>query len=794
MNTRNFALTALSASILLLINPAYALQALQDKDLRQIDGQDGIHITTEYSQADIEKLYWEDKTGTAGNVEQTLRATVNGLKIRDTNANDGYNLGTTIKIDAGSNGATAGMDFKLSSNPSTISIDSFKICNTAGTPVCGSSLGSMAIQSASPLYIGLKTSEGLFSETSQAELNLGLNNINIYLGQKQTVAATTQNQLILKNFNFNFTGKGVVFVNDTEGLKLQTNIGNLATVKADSTQTPNATYGYVDLTRVDDPNKTFLSNGTYGGTNAGLNLEFMTKSNVDMSQSNPYGLEQAKGLIRVGASGRIVNGYLQVRGTDARDALNGGPLGFATTGSLTETSGTNATVMGSSGIAFRMKGDFTKENDSMLGSDGKATTLEIGGAGLNTFGFEFGNLSPLVSGSSERAYFDSGNVYLNLANTRHLQMPENTVLQTSRFGGTTNTFLTSTDDYKQQIHNLSENPYSLVMAIRGADFQAISKRGRFTSSSGVSAGNAIAENAGLDNQWGLGLPFYNLNANLAMYATTYNGTVFTLNNTTNTVSKSTVSGAERLGFALGLSVEGKSSDGSKTTSIMVIDGGDRDSGASGIQPTDYYIGLRNIDMLLNGYGSIGFENGNLNVALPNLLMVMAAEVAAGYLPGAKYKSTGATVPLNNFNLNKDVLFGLKIKLLGDMNFALVPNNEISATNGNRLSIIGEYKLTDGTVQLSDPIDNSMIGFDNMSGLISFNNAIVINKDNVGFNYSFDFNPAGQTPADRAANVFKVQDINFYPPVNSINNRGQRLGEMVITGGRMTAEMTLKPRN
>ena len=29
----------------------------------------------------------------------------------------------------------------------------------------------------------------------------------------------------------------------------------------------------------------------------------------------------------------------------------------------------------------------------MLGSDGKATTLEIGGAGLNAYGFEFGNLT-----------------------------------------------------------------------------------------------------------------------------------------------------------------------------------------------------------------------------------------------------------------------------------------------------------------------------------------------------------------------------------------------------------------
>ncbi|ONG41488.1 hypothetical protein BKE30_03320 [Alkanindiges hydrocarboniclasticus] len=794
--TRQFALTALAASMLQFSSNTYAMQVLDDRDLRKVDGQDGINISTEYTQADIDQLYWEDKTGTAGNSEQTLRATANGVKIRDTDPADIYSLGTNIKIDAGSKNGGAGLDFQITSSPSTISIDDFNICDTANTSICGKSLGSMAIQTSSPLTLGLKTSNGLFSETAQAQLNLGLNNINIYLGQKQNINVNTQNQLILKNFNFNFTGKGHMFVSDIEGLKLQTNTGAAI---ATSTSTPSETLGYVDLARVNDPDKAILTNGSYEGTNAGLNLEFMTKANVDMSLGNPYSLDNAKGLIRVGASGRIVNGYLQVRGIDARDTTNN-ILGYAAAATAVSTTpsviGTNASVMGSTGLAFRMKGDFTKENDSMLGADGKATTLEIGGAGLNTFGFEFGNLSPLVSGSTERAYFDSGNIYLNLANTKYLQMPENAVLRTSRFGGTTNTFLTSAEDYKQQIHNLSDNPYSLTMAIRGMDFQALSKRGRFTSSSGVSVGNAFSPSAGLNNKWGLGLPIYNLNANIATYGTTYNGDVYTLNNLTNEVTKSTVSNSQRLGFAMALSTQGRDSTGSKTTSILVIDGADNPNNSG--KPTDYYFGLRNIDMLLSGYGTIGVENSNFNVTLPNLLIVMAAEVAAGYLPGAKAKTLGSSyfAPTNNFALNKDVLFGLKIKLLGDMNFALVPNNSIA--DGNRLSIIGDYKMIDGTVQISDPIDESMIGFDRMSGLIRFNNAIVISKDNsapsdqqgnVSFNFGLTFNPN-----QIAGDVFRVKDINFYPPVNSVNNRGQRLGEMVITGGRLNANMTLVPRN
>jgi len=509
-------------------------------------------------------------------------------------------------------------------------------------------------------------------------------------------------------------------------------------------------------------------------------------------------VSDTKGLIRLGASGRMVNSYLQLRGINMNGVaaptdnnvtnthvLNN-VLGFASNNTTTG-SGANNTVIGSKGLNLHFRGEFTTAGDAMLGGDAtKETKLEIGGASSNAFGFEFSKLQPLAFGSTERAYFDSGDIYFNLANTRHLRMPENSVLQNTRFGGNTTTYLTSSTDYVQQIHNFTNNPYSFVTAIRGSEFQAISRRGRFTSSSGVSAGNYITAATGTANEWGLGLPFYNMNANIAMYASRYTGKVYDLD-ASNNVTNSSVTDTQRLGFAFGLSTEGKNSDGSKTTSIMVIDAGANANNAG--LPTDYYFGLRNIDMLLSGYGSVGFENGNFNMNLPNLLMVMVAEVAAGYLPGAKYK-TGSTVEsADNFNLKKDVLWGLKIKLLGDMTFALVPNNAISATDGSRLSIVGRYDLTQGALQLSDPIDDSIVGFDNMSGMIQFNNNIVINKDNVAFKYAFEFNP------DQTANkVFRIKDFNLYPPVTAANNRAQRLGEMVITGGRYTAEMNIKPRN
>lgn len=864
-----FELSVLSCSMLLLSANSHALQALDDHDLRRVDGQDGVQITTGYDAVDIDQLYWQDKAGSAGaaagsaGVEKDLRAYANGVKIRDTNTTDGLGLGTTIKIDAGSNGTTPGLNLQLISNPSTISVDSFKICEAS--TVCNDasaalSLGRLAFQTTSLLTLGLVTKDGVFSEDSQSQLILGLNSANIFLGQQKFGSATLNNQLILKNLNFNFVGLGAMFVTEAGGLRLQTNIGSaVANSATDASGTrPNATYGYVDFTRVVDSSYATLSNnGTYVQTtvdgncptgncttNAGLNLEIMTKRDVDITAANPYNLTGAKGLIRVGANGRIVNGFLQVRGVSGSGVGNpsnygispGNIVGFATsqtntTPSTSTVTNANGTIIGSTGIGFRMRGEFTKDNDAMLNANagnpaGQATTLEIGGAGLNTLGFEFGNLSALRSDLTDRAYFDSGNIFINLADTRHLLMPENYNFQTSRFGN--GQFLTTSADYIQEIYKGSgANPYSTVIAVRGMDFQAISRRGRFTSSSNVDAAHRFLPTDGINNKWGLALPFYNVNANMAMYATTSPaGTVIYKMGATDcgsptAVCTETISGTQRLGFSMALSAEGIDKDfsrttgsadylakgynvGNKTTSILVIDGATNTNNVGGAynKPTDYYMGLRNVDMLLRGTGTMGVENGNLNISLPDLLIVMAGEVAAGYLPGAKYKtcpnSTGGAdcfSPTDNFALKKDVLFGLKLRLAGAMNLSLIPNNEIAAVNGNRLSVLGDLTLSDtgkSTIQISDPVNGSILGLDNITGKVAFNNAIVIDRDsstgngNVSFNAAFTFNPN-----NAAAEVVRVRDVNFYPPSSGA---GQRLGEIAITGGTLSSTFKITPRN
>ena len=784
-HSTRFILNALTSSMLLMSTSVYALEALTDADMSAVNGQDGISIETSYNEINVDKIYWDDHAG--------LRGQASGIKVRKSNTST-EPLGTRYRLDVGGNTTTnkAGIDFSMQSSPALITVDGFRVCDTAA--VCSASMGQLAIQTTSPLTLALTTQDGLFNANSQSSITFGLNNANIYLGQLD--ARNQLNQLILRNFNFNFAGKGAMVIDPVRGLVLQTNTGSNI---AGTTQTPNSTYGYVDFNRVID-SATGLTAGSYvdgsgNVTNSGLNLEVMLSSNVD--KTNPYGLDatnshqNAKGLIRVGASGRMVNSYIQVRGLDGTSDT--ATLGTANT--ATGTASTNS-ILGKSGIALRMKGEFTKDNDSMLGADGKATTLEIGGAGLNAYGFEFGNLTGL--NSATRGYFDSGNVYINLADTKTLLMPANATLNAVRLGAGT---LTTSADYQHNIHrDTVSNPYSLILAMRGAEFQAFSRRGRFTSSANVAAANQFADN-GLNNQWGLALPFYNLNANAAVYGINApaNTSYFYTKGADGKPIQNVVATSgttSRLGFGVAVGTTGRDAGGTKTTSILLIDGSPNANNAGAA--TDYYMGLRNIDMFLKGNGSIGLENGSLNIGLKDMLLALSAEIAAGYLPGAKYKTCPATgscsSPLDNFAKNNDVLFGLKLRLGGDLNLSLLPENSIA--DGSSLTVLGDFTMpataTGNTVQISDPIDGSAIGLDNITGKIAFNAGLVVGKDTasgqgkVGVNSSVYFNP------DKSIDgALRVKDINFYPPSTGA---GARLGELAITGGRLNSSFSIVPRN
>lgn len=774
-------LNVLSCSILFSMQNSHAMQAMNDSDMRAVDGQDGIVADVSYGSVGFDQLYWDDKTGSSAtaNTQDSLRASLTGVKITTANANQSN---VTVKMNAGSlaNGSKTGLDLDVAANLGTVQADKFTLCKTSdsiSTCTNAASFGKLSIQNTAntPITMHMTTADGLFSKTGISSLDLGIKGLDIGLSQKQD--SSTYNALVMNDFNFNFGAKGYMYVDPTEGLVLRTNpvAGSGAT-----------DIGYVDFKR--DVNG-----------KSGLNLEFMLQPNV-ASNGTMISANSAKGVIRAGANGRMINGVLQLRGTqDTASTILG------------VTNGNS--IAGDTGLAFRLNGEFTSDRDNLSGVE--ATSLELGGAGNQTYGLRFANITPLltrkniigtettsgVALNSDHAGLSMDGIYFNLVNANQITLPTNTALTSTYLGNSVDANkLVNTNDYIQTL-STNNTPYT-VLAIRGMNFSALSRRGQFI----YTDANGVVSPVSTTTKWGLGLPIYNLNANFAFSPRLSNGSAsgdYLVAYNNGVIQKTAISGSERIGFSGSISTQGVSSDGSKSTSIILIDGGANANDNN--NPTDYYVGLRNIDMLLNGTGSMGFENGRINVSMPKLLMAMSAQLAAGYLPGAKYKtcpsSSGCYASSDSFTKNYDVLAAIKLRLAGQANFSIIPlsltasdynSDGTPKEDKNALNFIGLLELDktqNNSIQLVDPIDGSTMGLDNIVGTVAFDNKIVVNSNNVGFNLGFNFNPN-----KTAAEVFRVKNIDFYPSVNGTVGSAQRLGELAITGGRLTSEMKITPRD
>ena len=105
----------------------------------------------------------------------------------------------------------------------------------------------------------------------------------------------------------------------------------------------------------------------------------------------------------------------------------------------------------------------------------------------------------------DAAHFDSGNVYVNLANTKRLALPENSALNAAPFLAGK---LTTLDDYNQLVHSATgANPNAVVVATRGTEFQALSRQNQFIASPDVYKDTANDPSALVvaRERWGLGL-------------------------------------------------------------------------------------------------------------------------------------------------------------------------------------------------------------------------------------------------------------------------------------------------
>lgn len=744
-------------------NQSYALQALNDQILSDVTGQDGISITYEASKVDIKQLNWVDPAEVG---KTPIKLGLHNIEVKTAT---GYNnIKTKLDFDVGTTqlaNGTQGVGIQLSASVSPFTATAAQImlmCSpNCATGETDQNLGSFKLSTISPFEVYLATTNGLFNRDSKVHLDFKLQNASISYGQNNQ-------DLTLKDFNFNLSADGYLYIDETEGVVL-TSKGSVGD-------------NIVVLGRVED--KTDVHDSRVGNaTNPGLNVDLR------------YGSANSthRNLIRIGASGALTNGKI---------ALNADQTGVAKFNTVNRVNGNvqENEVVASAGYGFKNAGglhlnvsaDFTRAGNSLLGAS-TPTTFELGHTGTGSYAIEFSNLSPLnvrtstdpnSAINSQNAYIDFGQIYINNIRTNSMGFVVNDQIKT----------ILGAQNY-ELIYNPSPTGNASNMAfiaVRGLDFQAIARKARFISD------NSIAVNNTNEGTWGLGIPIYNLNANAVFFAKKYTNTAGTVK--------------DGLGYDIAVSTDGYGEDSQgnpKTTSIIVIDGAMSKHG----EEVNYYTGLRNIDSYFKANGVIGFNENEIYIKADNLLFAANAEIAIGQLPGALYNCPAGVnscakevVPINNFAKKDDVLASIAFMLDGKGELFIIPGleavggtpqsnylsfksnfefNTLSSTDLSNESKKGSFISLSNTDSNGTTTKTSSFNLNKMQGHLGFNGKIQMQKDAVVIDNQVQFNhkalAGGQGAAFRA-------EVALSP-----TGTMQKVADIAITGGAMRSTLGIMPR-
>ena len=744
-------------------NQSYALQALNDQILSDVTGQDGISITHEASKVDIKQLNWVDPA----EVRKTpIKLGLHNIEVKTAT---GYNnIKTKLDFDVGTTqlaNGTQGVGIQLSASVSPFTATAAQImlmCSpNCATGETDQNLGSFKLSTISPFEVYLATTNGLFNRDSKVHLDFKLHNASISYGQNNQ-------DLTLKDFNFNLSADGYLYIDETEGVVL-TSKGSVGD-------------NIVVLGRVED--KTDVHDSRVGNaTNPGLNVDLR------------YGSANSthRNLIRIGASGALTNGKI---------ALNADQTGVAKFNTVNRVNGNvqENEVVASAGYGFKNAGglhlnvsaDFTRAGNSLLGAS-TPTTFELGHTGTGSYAIEFSNLSPLnvrtstdpnSAINSQNAYIDFGQIYINNIRTNSMGFVVNDQIKT----------ILGAQNY-ELIYNPSPTGNASNMAfiaVRGLDFQAIARKARFISD------NSIAVNNTNEGTWGLGIPIYNLNANAAFFSKKYTNTAGTVK--------------DGLGYDIAVSTDGYGEDSQgnpKTTSIIVIDGAMSKHG----EEVNYYTGLRNIDSYFKANGVIGFNENEIYIKADSLLFAASAEIAIGQLPGALYNCPAGVdscakevVPINNFAKKDDVLASIAFMLDGKGELFIIPGleavggtpqsnylsfksnfefNTLSNTDLSSESKKGSFISLSNTDSNGTTTKTSSMNLNKMQGHLGFNGKIHMQKDSVVIDNQLQFNH--KALAGGQGTAFKAE-IALSP-----TGTMQKVADIAITGGAMRSTLGITPR-
>lgn len=738
----------LLALSVLLAQQSHALQALSDDSLSQVTGQDGITLSLESDIITADQINWKDNTTFADNTSDQLNLSLNNLWIYR-NINDP--ITGSVKIDVGAsatNKPQIGIDAQL--NPANLYIGKIAVCGNGGMgancdDISSLSMGALTLQNRSPLKFKLFTQNGLFSPTEQAYVELAVNNVNIL---HTLESQGMYHQLGLKDFNFNVKGNLYLYISPTRGIVASTNLPNIASSSNE-----------IELARVDD-----LDN--VGKTKPGFNVDLRFKRDVGPNFFD-YGLTENDGnkaLLRIGASGRLRDAELTINA----DRIN---LGAATLNG--DTAGSDAS--GNTGLHLSAKASFTRDiKDSNGNVTSQGGRLEIGASGKNTFAVEFGDLTPIqirkleggsLAVNSDLTRINFGDIYINTikSDAMDFQIGQNIAALLGREAGI----------YRHTLYqNQPMDPNILAVAVRGFSLEGVARTGRFIADNSNDAANQALPSSG---QWGIGIPIYNLNANVALF-----GTNFGVN-----------TDKQGIGFGVAFSTDGRDAAGTKTTSLLLIDTSTSPSG----EAYNGYAGLRNIDLFVDAKGALGLNSDGIEIELSKFVLAMGAEVAFGQLPGSRYgvaACTGSTnlncfVPANSFTQATDVLFGLGLRLDGSGNLQIIPQR----TTSSDLSFIANLNLAASSatenrnyVRISDKSNGASLGVDRLAGELTATTDLKLKNNSINLDTTVNLNPT------RSASKVITADLNLYPNATST---AQNFGRIAFTGGNIRSVIGITPR-
>lgn len=710
-----------------LAQQTYALELLKENEMSGVTGQDGLVITHEVSKVEVDQLNWYDPN-TYENSKMGLG--LHGVEILGKDFN---NITSTFELDVGTttksdNTSGAGIRFAAKIDPFSLNANLKLISKedcTASSNCAPSNpdLGRISAQLNSPFKIVLETTAGLFNKNETATIDFNLQDVRL----KHTLSG---NSLVLDNFNFKFSGTGYMYIDPKEGIVLESTkdqIINLAPVLV----------------------------GNEEAKTAGVNFDIRYQT----------GSGELKNIMRYGISGAVSNARLALSANQStttiarhQTAINNFDITNKTDGNfaseLKETA--EGYDQSSGGLHLNLSADFINED---VTESLKATTLEIGHTGKGSYAVQFQNLRSLTG--INPAYIDFGDIYINTLRANNIEFLINSKIQKVLGYGS--------DKVQQQLINDIDTPDSgnnvVLVAIRRLDFQSLAGKANFISNDT----GLVSDNSG---SWGIGIPIYNLNANIVLAGTD-------------------VDDKQALAYNVMASTDGygidKVTNSPSTTSLLIIDGNN-----------NYYAGLRNIDTFFESNGTISYDDRGIRIIANKLVFAADAEIAIGKLP-----NIGDPDSDFNFTDRQDVLTNLAFKLDGSGNLLIIPgvddsNDPLDGTNF--LSFEADFvfrPLSDTPISernlgsyfsLSnidgDGVNNevSSIMIKEMQGHLGLASKIQVEKDTVVLDNQIKFNHT-----DKLNNVFRAN------LAMQTNGNIQNMAHLAITGGTMRSTLGIKPR-